>query len=268
MRIYYTIKNFIAWTTLAAVFSVSFVGPVQSSTEHGGVKLKTRVPKLDVVPPQRKLAILQGRAEHHHVPAQICGNQYSRPKLLAMSRVVDSSVPLKASVVSLADGTRLEALHDEALFDSEPKRLIPGSATVNLTDGYVKDTLLKAFAQMDCLEFASVGANNRTAPEVYRSLSYGGRKIAVGASRSMSNSPMLHLTVGGRPMAVVMTLPGLLNSSQNVVVVTDGEHVLAIDPQSGDSWELKVQHASTSRTSKWLKLTHSRGRISSPEPEA
>lgn len=183
-------------------------------------------------------------------------------RALSAASAVDPSVPLKAKVTSLADGTKLDSLKDDALFDADLKRRIPGTAPADLTNGYVNETVLKAFVKMDCLEYADLGANSYTATDNFKPLSFGGKNVVAGAT-SAKDGPILNLTIGGRIYYINMTLPGLQPTSHNVVVVSNGEKVLAIDPRTDDTWQLHMRLPYHQYFS-WSKLTHTRGQKVEP----
>lgn len=228
------------------------------------ITLKPQVAKMGKMPAKRRarIARLEGAAIHHeelHIP--MCGYWPSKEQLkfraLSAASAIDPSVPLKAKVTTLADGTKLDALKDDALFDADLKRRIPGTAPADLTNGYVNNTVLKAFAKMDCLEYAALGANSYTATDNFKPLSFGGKNIVSGATAE-KDGPILNLTIGGRIYYINMTLPGLQPTSHNVVVVSNGEKVLAIDPRTDDTWQLHMRLPYHQYFS-WSKLTHTRG---------
>jgi hypothetical protein len=170
---------------------------------------------------------------------------------------VDRSVFLKGRLTQLEDGTKIASLKDSDFFNGSLKRLVPEPATANITDGYVRDVVYKAFVSMNCLEFTALGCNYYSAPDNYKALMAGGRNIVVGASDSMAmTSPTIHLTIRGRQYGVAMDLPGLNRSSHNVLVCTDGQHVLAIDPRTHDSWRLIASFGNKVPDFSWSKLTH------------
>lgn len=220
--------------------------PVSAFVERHAVQLQKQVPELA---PALKSLQLQGKAEHHYHP--------TLEELVTMPAAVDRCLPFKGYVNRLADGTKLASLRDDQLFQEDSRRFIPEMATVDLSNNYVKSAIYKAFLKMDCLEFAALGANYYTAPESYESFHYGGRNIAIGASTHFE-SPELKLMLGGILYKVTMELPGLSSSSHNVIVITDGRHILSIDPKTSETWML----ASISRVPPqlaWLKLRHNRG---------
>jgi|AGTN01.2.fsa_nt_gi hypothetical protein len=115
---------------------------------------------------------------------------------------------------------------------------------------------------MDCLEYTDLGANTYTATDNFKPLSFGGKNVVSGAT-SQKDGPILNLTIGGRIYYINMTLPGLQSTSHNVVVVSNGEKVLAIDPRTDDTWLLQMRLPYHQYFS-WSKLTHTRGQKVEP----
>lgn len=183
------------------------------------------------------------------------GSVQLRPLTPVMA--VDRSVPLKGKVTQFDDGTKLSALKDNEFFTGGAKRFLAEAATVDLSDAFVKKQVLKAFAKMNCLEFAALGGNSYTAPENYHALRSGGKTVIIGASDEFW-TPVLHLSINSHAYGVSMGLPGMSKSSRNVMVLTDGQHVIAIDPRTNDTWFLKVTFARRGPDFTWLKLAHSR----------
>lgn len=173
--------------------------------------------------------------------------------LPALKDMVSRTVLLKGKITQLEDGTSINALKDNDFFRGG--RLLPQAASVDVSDGYVRDTVYKAFAQMDCLEFTALGANYLTAPENYKALKADGKTIVVGAMDDFG-SPVLGLTLNGHQYRVCMDLPGMSKYSKNVLVVTDGQHVLAIDPRTRDTWKLIASFSHRKPDFSWSKLMH------------
>ncbi len=169
---------------------------------------------------------------------------------------VQRTIPLKGKVTELEDGTKIASLHDNDFFTGGQRRLLPEAAAADLNEGFVKDQILKAFAQMNCLEFASLGGNTYTAPDNYTSLKSGGKPIVIGASDEFW-SPSIKLFLNGKQYGISMDLPQMNKYSHNVMVVTDGQHVLAIDPRTHDTWKLMAAVKKQKRTEfNWQKLGH------------
>ncbi len=175
--------------------------------------------------------------------------------LPAQMETVTRNVPLKGKVTQLEDGTKIASLHNEDFFNGGSKRLLPEAAACDVADGYVKDQILKAFAEMNCLEFAALGGNSYTAADNYTALKSGDKTIVVGASDEFW-SPSIKLYLNGRQYGVCMDLPGMNKYSHNVLVVTDGQHVLAIDPRTKDTWKLMASFAKKTPEFNWEKLSH------------
>jgi hypothetical protein len=259
--------------SVALLCPLAMFVPSAAGTGNPDIKLKAQVPQAAPLPSCRskKAARLEGKAEIRRAvsnfelrqAASRLRSKVTQDELMLKAiyplMAVDRSVPLKGKLTELADGTKLAALKDDGLFERDLKRLVQETATVDLSDAYVQRTVYKAFVQMDCLEFAALGANYYTAPDFYKSFQYGGRNIIIGASDNLK-SPVLKLTIAGHIYEVTMELPGLNRSSHNVVVVTDGQHVLCIDPRTYDTWKLLLSFTNSQTKLSWLKLEHTRGK--------
>lgn len=228
--------------------------PVSASTGSGDIQLYALVPKAA---PAAKPMPLQGKATTMQLQGK--AEILDQPSLTEMSALpaVDRCLPFKGYVARLADGTKLAALRNDRLFEGDARRFIPELATVDLSNDYIKGAVYKAFLKMNCLEAAALGANYYTAPAFYESFHYGGRNIAIGAS-SRVESPVIKMMLGGVLYIVKMDLPGLNSGSHNVMVITDGQHVLSIDPKTSEAWMLATV-SKVPRQLRWLKLTHNRG---------
>jgi hypothetical protein len=203
--------------------------------------LKSAVAQLDV-----RRTLLRGNASHANV---------SLRSLPAQMETVQRNVPLKGTVTQLEDGTKIAALHGEDFFNGGSKRLLPEAAACDVADGYVKDQILKAFAEMNCLEYSALGGNSYTAADNYSALKSGGQTVVIGASDEFW-SPSIKLYLNGRQYGVCMDLPGMNKYSHNVLVVTDGQHILAIDPRTRDTWKLMASFAKKTPDFNWEKLSH------------
>jgi hypothetical protein len=170
---------------------------------------------------------------------------------------VQRTIPLKGKVTELDDGTKIASLHDNDFFTGGQRRLLPEAAAADINEGFIKDQILKAFAQMNCLEFAALGGNTYTAPDNYTSLKSGGKPIVIGASEELW-SPSIKLFLNRKQYGISMDLPGMNKYSHNVLVVTDGQHVLAIDPRTHDTWKLMAAVAKKQKGPEfnWQKLGH------------
>lgn len=170
---------------------------------------------------------------------------------------VQRNIPLKGKVTELEDGTKVASLHDNDFFTGGQRRLLPEAAAADINEGFIKEQILKAFAQMNCLEFAALGGNTYTAPDNYSPLKSGGKPIVIGASDELW-SPSIKLYLNGKQYGVSMDLPGMNKYSHNVLVVTDGQHVLSIDPRTHDTWKLMVAVSKKQKRPEfnWQKLAH------------
>lgn len=173
--------------------------------------------------------------------------------LPAMTDHVDKVIPLTGKVTQLAGGVKIDSLKDADFFNGG--NLLPTAAAVNVTDGYVKNTVLKAFTDMTCLEFAALGGNYYTAPDLYSAFKVNGKAVVVGAS-DQAFSPTVKITINGKQASVAMDLPGMSRHSKNVLLVTDEQHVLAMDPRTSDTWKLCTQFNKGAPEFHWWKLTH------------
>jgi tetratricopeptide (TPR) repeat protein len=176
-------------------------------------------------------------------------------QLPAMMDAVDKNVVLKGKLIQLDDGTKIASLKDDELFNGGSKRLLSQAAAVDVSDAFVHKTIYKAFLKMNCLEFSDLGGNYYTAPDSYKSIKADGKTVIIGASNDFW-VPVLKLKINGRQYGISMDLPGMSKYTRNVVVVTDGQHVLAIDPKSSDTWKLVATSIGRVSSFGWSKLTH------------
>ncbi len=191
---------------------------------------------------------LQGQATENELPPE-----QQLKSLPAMTDHVDKVVPLSGSVTQLAGGIKVDSLKDGDFFNGGNQ--LPKAAAVNVSDAYVKNTVLKAFTDMTCLEFAALGGNYYTAPDLYSSFKVNGKAIVVGAS-DQAFSPSIKLTINGKQATVAMDLPGMSRHSKNILLVTDEQHVLAMDPRTKDTWKLVTSFHKSVPEFNWWKLTH------------
>jgi hypothetical protein len=199
---------------------------------------------------EEKKPPLQGKLTHRASP------DVRLRSLPPQMDTVQRNIPLKGNVTELDDGTKVASLHDNDFFTGGQKRLLPEAAAADINEGFVKEQILKAFAQMNCLEFAALGGNTYTAPDNYTSLKSGGKPIVIGASEELW-SPNIKLFLNRKQYGISMDLPGMNKYSHNVLVVTDGQHVLAIDPRTHDTWKLMAGVAKKKGPEfNWQKLGH------------
>lgn len=167
---------------------------------------------------------------------------------------IEKSIPLNAKFTQLEDGTKIYSLKATDFFNGS-KYLLPEAAALDLKEGFVNDTVYKAFLKMDCLEFSALGANYMTANNNYKPFKSGDKSVVIGASDGFW-SPVVNLNINGKEYGVSMDLPGISKNSRNVVLLTDGSHVLAIDPRSLDTWKLVTSFNGKNADFSWWKLTH------------
>jgi hypothetical protein len=165
---------------------------------------------------------------------------------------VDNNVVLSAKVTQLDTGVSINDFADGDFFN-RTRGMLPKTAAVNLTEDYTKKTILKAFAKMNCLETTAVGANYYSATSAYRPIKAEGRPIAVGASNDLL-CPVAELKLNGQMYKVAMDLPDMSTASKNVLLITDGRTVIAIDPRTSESWKLIANFAHKNPDFSWWKL--------------
>lgn len=178
--------------------------------------------------------------------------QAMQPKIASIERT------LKGGVTQLSDGTLIASLHDNDFFDGS-KKLLPKVAGCDISDKFLKGAIYNAFLEMNCLEFAALGANYTNASEVYKPFLVDGKPVLIGASEDIWESPTAKIAINGKEFNVPMSLPGINKYSHNVSLVTDGQHVLAIDPRKNDVWKLvPVFKQKGASDFNWWKLTHTK----------
>lgn len=182
-------------------------------------------------------------------------------KFIALPGHIDKvayQVPLKGKLDKFEDGTLLASLKDDQIFTGGKKRLLTQAAALDISDDYIKKSILKAFARMTCLETAALGGNVETATRNYSTLKSEGRSVAVGSADDLS-TPVVTLVLNGNNYRVPMDLPGINAQSKNVLLITDGMHVVAIDPRTNDTWKLIATFNKQNADFNWWKLTHKKG---------
>lgn len=167
---------------------------------------------------------------------------------------IDKNITLNPKLTQLEDGTKIYTLKATDFFNGS-KYVLPEAAALDLREGFVNDTVYKAFLKMDCLEFAALGSNYMTANNNYKPFKSGEKSVAIGASDQFW-SPVVHLKINGKEYAISMDLPGISKNSKNVLLVTDLNHVLAIDPRTNDTWKLVTSFNGNNADFSWWKLTH------------
>lgn len=213
--------------------------------------LRAGVAALDRLP-KPKMRPLQAKIEER---------QEKKFKMVALPGQLDKvsrTVPLAGKLTALEDGTLLASLRDDQVFVGGKKRLLSQAAALDISDEYVKKTVYKAFLKMTCLEFSALTANYETAGKNYKALKASGKTVAVGAADDWA-TPSVSLVLNGNSYKVPMDLPGINRTSKNVLLVTDGQTVLAIDPRTDDTWKLIATFYQQHADFNWWKLTHRKG---------
>jgi hypothetical protein len=178
--------------------------------------------------------------------------QAIQPRIASIERT------LKGNLTQLADGTQLASLHDTDFFDGT-KKLLPQVAGCDISDKFLKATIYNAFLEMTCLEFSALGANYTNATEVFKPFLVDGKPALIGASEDIWEAPTAKIAINGKDFNVPMALPGISKYSHNVSLLTDGQHVLAIDPRKNDIWKLvPVFKEKGASDFSWWKLTHTK----------
>ncbi|MBY0552270.1 MAG: hypothetical protein K2W95_33635 [Candidatus Obscuribacterales bacterium] len=167
---------------------------------------------------------------------------------------VDSNIVLKNKITRLEDGTKIFDLKAQDFFNGS-RYMLPEAAALDVKQGFVDDTIYKAFVGMDCLEFGALGANYMNAKENYRPFKSGDKTIVIGASDQFW-SPVVKIKINGKEYGIAMDLPGISKNSRNVLLLTDGNHIAAIDPRTKDTWRLNMSFATKNGDFNWVKLTH------------
>ena len=66
----------------------------------------------------------------------------------------------------------------------------------------------------------------------------------------------MEMKLNGREYSVPINLPGMATGSKNVLLATDGLHVIAVDPKNTDTWRLTPDFSRANADFSWSKLTH------------
>lgn len=172
----------------------------------------------------------------------------------APKAIVDSNIVLKNKITRLEDGTKIFDLKAQDFFNGS-RYMLPEAAALDVKQGFVDDTIYKAFVGMDCLEFGALGANYMNAKENYRPFKSGDKTIVIGASDQFW-SPVVKIKINGKEYGIAMDLPGISKNSRNVLLLTDGNHIAAIDPRTKDTWKLNMSFDKKNGDFNWVKLSH------------
>ena len=156
---------------------------------------------------------------------------------------VEKDVYLKGGATDLESGTQWHS----------------GRGTADVTNAFIKKTVLQAFVKMTCLETAELGSNYYTAADRYVPLKANGKTVALSATSGFM-APVVRIRLNGRFYSVGIDLPDLSSSRRTVYLVTDGRNVLAIDPATYDVWKLYAKFNKQNTEFEWHKLTHKKDR--------
>lgn len=171
---------------------------------------------------------------------------------------VAQDIVLSSRVTKLDNGTSILNLADGAFFNRS-RGMLTQTAAVDVSDNYVKDCVKKAFLKMNCLEMTTLGATHYSAASSYKAIKSGGTPIAVGGGNDLT-CPIAELKLNGKMHKVPMDLPHISPNSKNVLLVTDGRHVLAVDPRTNDTWKLCANFSRKIPDFNWWKLGRQKGR--------
>jgi hypothetical protein len=69
-------------------------------------------------------------------------------------------------------------------------------------------------------------------------------------------APMISIRINGRPYNIAVDLPDLGTSQRTVFLLTDGMHIVAIDPATEDMWKLNADFTGKKPAFTWSKLSH------------
>lgn len=185
------------------------------------------------------------------------------PPLKALAPIPDITsvsreTTLSANITQLDNGVSLTTLKDGALFNRS-RGMLTQTAVVDVSEAYTKDAVKRAFLKMNCLEMTTVGATHYSAPSFYKNITANGKPVAVGGGSDLL-CPIAELKINGKIHKVPMDLPHISANSRNVLLVTDGKHILAIDPRNNDAWKLCANFSKKIPDFNWWKLGRQKGR--------
>jgi hypothetical protein len=192
---------------------------------------------------------LQAKATKTMLTGKVEEQKVELHQLLPKNDFIDEQVALKGNATHLEGGV----LKDEANF--APGKFYQDPMSAELSDNFVHDHLYKAFLKMTCLEMAELGGNYYTAPNSYKPFVANGKPIISGASDD-SYSPVVDMKLNGREYGVPIKLPEMAKGTKNVLLATDGLHVIAIDPRTTDTWRLRPNFDKSKAEFNWHKLNH------------
>ena len=116
-------------------------------------------------------------------------------------------------------------------------KLMAQKAVSDVSSNYVQNTIHKAFLRMTCLETAELGSNDITAENRWYPLITDGRTVTMSTTSDFM-APAIKVKINARYYNVTVDLPELGSNRRTVFLLTDGSHIVAIDPATEDMWSL------------------------------
>jgi hypothetical protein len=141
------------------------------------------------------------------------------------------------------------------LSDFGSANLLAEKGTADVQSAEINKVVHQAFVRMTCLETAELGSNSITAENRWYPLLANGRTVAIGASSDFL-TPSIKVRINERFYNIGVELPGIGSSKRTVFLLTDGNHIVAIEPNSEDMWSLVGDFKSKPETFYWKKLSH------------
>lgn len=141
------------------------------------------------------------------------------------------------------------------LSDFGSAKLLAQRGTADVRSDEINKTVHKAFVRMTCLETAELGSNYLTYENRWYPLIANGRTVAIGASSDFL-APSIKVKINERYYNVDVELPGIGSTKRTVFLLTDGNHIVAIEPNSEDMWSLIGDFKSKEISFSWKKLSH------------
>lgn len=134
-------------------------------------------------------------------------------------------------------------------------KLLAEKALVDVPSSYAKEVIHKAFIKMTCLETTELGSNYTNAENRWYPLLANGKTVAIAASSDFM-VPSVSVKINARQYNVGVDLPGLGSNKRTVFLLTDGSHIIAIDPSTEAMWNLDADFKHDPVTFQWRRFTH------------
>jgi hypothetical protein len=130
-----------------------------------------------------------------------------------------------------------------------------------LDNDFIRKTVYKAFCEMTCIETTALGSNSITAETRWLPLIAKGSVVSFSTSSSNFLNPLITIKLNGRYFTVPVDLPGLSANRRTVYLLTDGAHIIAIDPAKETVWSLNVFFKGGNDADfTWKKMEHRKGK--------